>query len=332
MKKTITLNSKDNIYIKVYHLGYTEQGESSIFLLYTEKTEKKEVLYSLVIDCYEEKQCNQTDKILSEWKLEKNLNVFIWTHPHDDHSIGVKDIIEKYCSKGSLIFLANVFGIPEKFSNVCKDTIMYIKGLNKGKSVKNRIKVNSYVHYPETMDEVIFNGGHELKKLYVRSIAPFTYIGGILGGTKKIDCNKIGIGCILVLELEKNNINFLFGGDMDKYTIEALIDAEGDDIPRVYNYIKIPHHGSKNAQNLIEFLKVENSIKSDFASTSVFTQKKLPDYDVLRNYKEVVYELACTSDITSNVYGIGMICATYDISKKKVTKEYSGAAAIVNLQ
>lgn len=68
MKKIITLSSEDKVYIAVYHLGYSKQGESNIFILYTEE----KVLYSLTIDCYQEEQCNMTDQILSEWGLENN--------------------------------------------------------------------------------------------------------------------------------------------------------------------------------------------------------------------------------------------------------------------
>ena len=63
----------------------------------------------------------------------------------------------------------------------------------------------------------------------------------------------------------------------------------------------------------------------------MFTQKKLPNKEVLRKYKEVVKEIACTSDIASGVYGEGTICVTYDITEKKVTKEFSGSAKAVNI-
>ena len=326
MKKIITLSSEDKVYIAVYHLGYSKQGESNIFILYTEE----KVLYSLTIDCYQEEQCNMTDQILSELGLENKLNVFIWTHPHDDHSIGIKDIIKKYCNKDSLIFLANVFGCYDKLSVVCQQNIDYLKSINYRKQVKDKWKIHSYVHYPEVMDEIIFNGENEVKKISVHSISPFTQIGGMLGTEEKIDCNKLGIACILMLELKDCNMNFLFGGDMEKYTIQALIEENDDSLPRVFNYIKIPHHGSKNAENMIEYLKWDNSIKSEFASTSVFTQKNLPRKEVLKKYREVVDEIACTSNIEDDIYGQGMICLKYDVMKREVIKEFWGTAKVVN--
>ena len=63
----ITLEAAEEIYISIYHIGYSSQGESSLFILHTAT---KKVLYSMVIDCYEESS-NETDKILDEWNLHK---------------------------------------------------------------------------------------------------------------------------------------------------------------------------------------------------------------------------------------------------------------------
>jgi beta-lactamase superfamily II metal-dependent hydrolase len=38
-----------------------------------------------------------------------------------------------------------------------------------------------------------------------------------------INHNLSGIACILEVQMEYGNINFLFAGDMEKYTVERLI-------------------------------------------------------------------------------------------------------------
>lgn len=88
----ITLDKTEEVHISIYHIGYSSEGESSLFILHTSD---KNVLYSIVIDCYEE-NCNETDRILEEWQLERKVNLIIWTHPHDDHSLGIDNIIGKY--------------------------------------------------------------------------------------------------------------------------------------------------------------------------------------------------------------------------------------------
>ena len=96
MLKRLVINKQEKMKIAVYHIGYSSEGESSIFILYGED---KDIYYSMAIDCYEESQCNITDSILEEWGIaEKKLDMLIWTHPHDDHSAGLVQLVKKYCS------------------------------------------------------------------------------------------------------------------------------------------------------------------------------------------------------------------------------------------
>lgn len=326
MKKVITLEEKEKLFISVYHLGYSKQGEGSIFILYT-ATGK--VLYSLAIDCFTEEQWNMTDEILKQWKLNNKLNMFIWTHPHDDHSVGVDDIISEYCSKESIICMANIFGLEAKCSDVCKKNISYIKTLTHRKSVRNKWRINPVAHFPEVLDEVSFNGACEIKSLVVQCIAPFPELGGLEGSKRKPDFNMMGIGCILKVETKNENINFLFAGDMEHYTIERLIEENDESIPTVYNYIKIPHHGSENAENMIEYLELHEGLKSEFASASIFVQHNLPKVKVLDKYKKVVEKLGCTSDIAENNYGLGVINLVFDLESKKVYQKLYGTAGIL---
>lgn len=323
MKKVITLEEKENLFINVYHLGYSKQGEGSIFILYT-ATGK--VLYSLAIDCYTEEQCNMTGEILKQWNLKNKLCMFIWTHPHDDHSIGVVDILSEYCNKESIICMANIFGVETKCSEVCKGNINYIKTLTHRKSVGNKWRIKPMAHFPEILDEVIFNGECDIENLIVQCIAPFSEIGGMEGFKRYPDFNMMGIGCILKIKTKTGNVNFLFAGDMEHYTIEKLIEENDESIPTVYNYIKIPHHGSENAENMIEYLGIQEGLKSEFASASIFTKHHLPQKRVLDKYKNVVEQIGCTSDIIDNHYGLGVINLVFDLESKQVGHKFYGTA------
>jgi len=328
MKRAITLEKEDKLFIQVYHIGYSKQGEGCVFLLYTDNGR---VLYSMAIDCYEENQCNITDEILKKWKLENKLDMFIWTHAHDDHSVGVDKIIEKYCTKDSIICMENVFPIKTECSEICQKNIQYIQGLNYRKKVKNKWHINPLVHFPDILDNRQFNGENDIQRIIVQCVSPFSEIGGMQVGT--VDHNKSSIACIVKVEMKNNNINFLFSGDMERHTIEGLIEAYeeyGDVIPCVYNYIKIPHHGSENAANLIEFLKLEDGRKSQFASTSVFVNKNLPRKKVLQAYENVVEQIACTSNINVPQYGFGVVCLSFDLSLKKLKTNLYGTAEYVH--
>lgn len=281
MKKVITLEEKENLFISVYHLGYSKQGEGSVFILYTAT---RKVLYSLAIDCFTEGQCNMTAEILKRWNLKNKLCMFIWTHPHDDHSIGVDDVIREYCNKESIICMANIFGAESKCSEVCKSNINYIKSLTHRKSIRNKWRIKPMTHFPEILDEVIFNGECDIENLTVQCIAPFSELGGMECYKRNPDFNMMGIGCVLKVETKKGNINFLFAGDMEHYTIEKLIEEDDENIPTIYNYIKIPQ------------------------------------------YKNVVEQLGCTSDIVDNHYGLGVINLVFDLESKQVYHNFYGTA------
>lgn len=329
MKKRIILKQDDELCIAVYHIGYSLQGESSVFILYTSD---KKIVYSMVIDCYEENQCNMTDEILDKWGLQKKVNLFVWTHPHDDHSVGVTTIIEKYCNPETIIVTADVFNNRDAYTEVCQRNIDFINSLVFGKTVKKKWKINPLCHAFSPIDEIEFLGDNKLEKMEIKCISPLPNIGGVQGMYKNIDCNKISIGCVILLKMKEGYINFMFAGDMEKTNIEELIDEveRGEEIPRQYNYIKIPHHGSKNAIKMVEFLKPDDIIeKSEFASTSVYVHNKLPNKETINEYLKVVNKVACTSDIENENYGIGIVSQIYDLTANTVSNYFEGTAKLI---
>lgn len=324
----ITLDKAEEVHISIYHIGYVSEGESSLFILHTSTGN---VLYSLIIDSYEENN-NETDRILSEWNLEGRVNLIIWTHPHDDHSVGMDKLIKKYSNKSTKICTANVFNNDyQQYSKKCQDIILYLHSLNKNKQATNRRKIDSLCHFPGRIDKVEFNGKNVIQEMEILCVAPFSYLGGMQGLNKTTNINQMGIACIIKVLLNNNHVNFMFAGDMDHATIELLnSEADAEDIPRIYNYIKIPHHGSADSANMIEFLNSPEGKRSEYASTSIFTRKKLPVINVLQNYKKVIEEVACTSDIENNKYGTGIIHLEYNLNDLTVKKEYEGTATAIS--
>lgn len=323
----ITLDETEEVHISIYHIGYASEGESSLFILHTSTGN---VLYSLVIDCYED-NCNETDRILRQWNLTGKVNLIIWTHPHDDHSIGLDYIIKRYSNKSTKICTANVFENYQQYSKNCQKVTKYLYSLNTRKKAVNRRKINPLCHFPELLDRIEFNGKNVIKEMEVLCIAPIPYLGGMQGLNKTNNINQMGIACIIKVSLKSNYANFMFAADMDHATIELLnSEADEENIPRIYNYIKIPHHGSKDSANMIEFLNSIEGKKSEYATTSVFKRKKLPVLSVLRDYKKVTEEVACTSDVENEKYGVGIIHLEYNLNDLSVKKEYEGTASIVN--
>lgn len=161
-------------------------------------------------------------------------------------------------------------------------------------------------------------------------ISPFACLGGMQGVNKTANINQIGVACVIKVFLEEGCVNFMFAADMDNATIELLnSEADEEDVPRVYNYIKIPHHGSKKTIGMIDFLRQLDGKKSEYASTSVFKSKGLPSLEVLKEYKKVTREIACTSNVEADKYGIGIIHLDYDLYNLSVKKEYKGTASVL---
>lgn len=76
---------------KVFVLGHPTQGESIIFVLYGDE----QVLYSCVIDSFMIGDRIIPGEYLNKLKLKKITELF-WTHPHDDHSAGILQLVDTF--------------------------------------------------------------------------------------------------------------------------------------------------------------------------------------------------------------------------------------------
>lgn len=84
-------------------IGYRTRGESIVFFLKTDD----EVAYAGLVDCYELESVNMAANLLSETGADY-LDFVCWTHPHEDHSVGLAEIIRKYCSEKTAFWMAPI--------------------------------------------------------------------------------------------------------------------------------------------------------------------------------------------------------------------------------
>lgn len=329
-KKNTILESIDNLYLSIYIIGYTNQGESSVLILYTEKEEKKKILCSMVIDCYEEDEINRTVDILKSFSNKLKLDMLVWTHPHDDHTLGIDKIIKTYCNKNTKIITSNVLNTTDKYSTTCNNIKNFIANLNK--SQKKRWNISQNECMGNILQQTIFpNAGDLLDKLTIKCVAPCSDIISKEIGTNEI--NKLSIGILIELERKDGNINFLFTGDMENQTIRAVAQQqENEEMPNIYNYIKLPHHGGKSGEYLVKLLDKKN--KSQFGVSTVFKNtirefvEHNPERSVLETYKNYINQVACTSDAFNNKYGIGVIHVKYDLGTKEADITHEGTSCI----
>lgn len=328
-KKTI-LDKLNDLYIDVYTIGYTSEGESCIFVLYSTKPKTK-ILYSIVIDCYEESQRNCTIEILENIKNiypKLKLDMLIWTHPHDDHSIGIDKLQKEYCNKNTKIITSQILNTSDSYSLSCNKIKNHLAKINYRQ--KNKWNISQTETLGSPLQELNFeNAGDLISSLKIKCIAPCSSM--ICKKITDQEINKLSIGLLIEIEREDGNINFLFTGDLENQTIGEIIkQCKDEDIPYVYNYIKLPHHGGKSGELLINLL--DSGKKSKFGVSTVFrkTMKKdiilNPDESVLKKYKNYIDEVACTADVFNKNFGVGIIKVVYNLKSKTVDIIPKGSA------
>jgi len=321
----------EDIFIEVFLCGYEQEGESSVFVLYTRQPEYR-ILYSAVIDCYEDGQVNCTQKIL-ESLSEKcgkriELNMLVWTHPHDDHTKGLDVLIRKFCSRNTKIAAADIANSRIELSKVCQDLSDCLGRKNYG--LKKRWNISTVEKMGDLLQRVKFTGNPALiRELMIKCIAPCTDL--ISQRLSKDSINDLCIGIVMEIRREDGNINFLFAADMEEKTIRELVrEQEAEEIPNHYEYIKIPHHGGKSGERIVELLDPEN--KSQTAASTVYLKTMKngvclnPDKEVLKKYRKYIEEIDVTADVFGNKRGIGILRITYDLAGKSRKVETYGQA------
>lgn len=103
---------------KISFWGSADEGESIFFGLYGDG----KLLYSSVTDSFRYDGKLALDDYLKREKIEK-INHLFWTHPHDDHSDGVIELINDY--KPEEVFLSpELAKIPESINSTLSRTVL----------------------------------------------------------------------------------------------------------------------------------------------------------------------------------------------------------------
>lgn len=323
-KREKYLNSISDINIDIYLIGYKEQGESIVFVLYANKPNYK-VLYSIVIDCYEE-NINATKELLDEILTDK-VDMLIWTHPHDDHTKGMLELLKNYCSRETKIILANILGKEGlNLSKECKKVAKRIADLNIRKRI--RYDINEMVHCDNLLKSIEFLDADTVHKMEVRCIAPIPSISAKQSSKSSINPNDLCVAIIVELILKNGRkMHFLFSGDIENEVLSEIHRLqESYEIPDTYNFIKIPHHGGRSAEKVKEILNGKE--KSEYAATTIFlkddeAELTNPEIELLKEYKSYVNNIGCTSDVVNRNFGLGMLRINYPLQLYATKQHYT---------
>lgn len=115
--------------VNVYTIGYADKGESIYFSV---ESDKKDFFYDILIDCYKEEK-NETKELLNKLKSnkkkeDKKLSGICLTHYHEDHFIGLDEILNEYSKKGTIVLAPDV-DCPDSLTKGAKEIRKKIAGL-----------------------------------------------------------------------------------------------------------------------------------------------------------------------------------------------------------
>lgn len=302
----IFVKNIDNLYINVYIIGYSNQGESIILLI----KELDIVIYSIVIDSYVYKEIHETIEILKQNRVN-NIDIFCWSHPDEDHTLGINDIINSFCKKNTIFLLPQgVNGKDYDPINYSKESIEAIKTINSTNSYQNysHYTVQAHPEASSRIKKVTFKDSfNRTAVLDIQAIAPISAVINRItqNEPEKIVQNLYSIALLILIGDKK----FLFSGDIENQSIRQILDEDLLDI----FLLKTPHHTSKSSSVLydkIKYLKQE----IPYSCTTVFCKHNLPDLELIYNYKNCFTRFHSTGTNEDSDINFGVIEYTYSLT------------------
>lgn len=299
MKKSeISKSFYHKLTCKVYILGASSEGESVLFIVYGDD----KIIYSCITDSFIVDKVNIPEKILEECHLHQITDVF-WTHPHDDHSAGLIDLIEKY--KPEYVYIpSELQSLPDTFSVIPQNVLNKI---NMYPSFDNR-----YSYQPRiegiganycVLDKILSVNGVKIP-FSIYTIAP------AVGRTRR-DVITQNYGAIndfsIAVSIIIGDFSILLTGDIQDRMIQYVASDLQRDIPTP-NLMKIPHHGSKESLTIMSLFDTLPTI--DVAVTTAKKSSKLPKIEALDFYDPLCDRIYKIKD---DIQGVAIWGADIDI-------------------
>jgi len=309
--RTTNVFFQKKLILDIYLIGYRNKGESIIFVIYTDDIPS----YCGVIDCYEYNNLNVTVEILKKKDI-KSLDLLCWSHPDEDHSIGIDTIISLYANENTKVLLpGHINGNEYNYNPRIQNTFNIINQNVVSRKVKKYI-VRDVCDNMNLVHKNYINKSGQPYEFNICSIAPNSTILRGNDFKETIQKNDYSIGLVLSL----GEFKVLFSGDIENRTIERFEDFY---LPNFFDCIKVPHHTSESSDRLLNFLNYE--AKSEIACTTVFRNHKLPQVMLIDRYKNYVREFYCTGSIeTEDTEDYGVIHIQTDIVRKQMCTYLKG--------
>lgn len=291
-------SEKENIFIiNIYTVGYKEKGES---IYITIESRCKNFFYDILIDCYKTSQ-NITKILLGKIKRKKGINCICLSHYHDDHILGLDEILKDYSKINTLVLVpdvdcekslsANAVEIRKKIADLVKN------GKKKNGDV---LKVSNPCMI---LDNNIFTGDKKINFTII-AVSPFSNIT-MRNANKNpvsVELNDYSISLLVIF----GNLKLLFTGDTMDTTLRKMENM--NDV----NFLKIPHHGSNDSEKMLDLV---NICKDTVCVSTNYITSNLPDIKLLNKYTKLTDELYVTQKDSKDDFGIVHTRYEFDIEK-----------------
>lgn len=318
MLQTIPVSDTSKLQIKLYVIGYKEQGESIIMLFVD--TVNDTVVYSIVIDsCLANDGTSKTVEILDSSHVGK-LNILCWTHPDTDHTLGIDTLVNDYCDKTTKILIPfGLFGRdadPIAYNEGDQERIKNLFQHNNRKT-KCVIPVGPTSGDWERICDLQFDDVLNQTDAVIMAMSPHKdYIAENLTANSKIDKNHLSISLMVKI----GDYKFDFCGDITSRTINHIWEE-----PFIRPlFLKTPHHTSRYSLNLLDRLTVE---PDSLGCTTTFAREGLPHEDAVEAYLDRFSMFHSTGITAIEAPNYGMLEYTFDlVDKKRVSIRCHGHA------
>ncbi|MPQ42513.1 hypothetical protein [Clostridium tarantellae] len=309
----------ENDFITLYVIGYESQGESIIFSVGDK--------FLGVIDCFKVGDRFETKRIIKE--LDIPIDFICWTHVDWDHTYGLYELKEFFYEDTAIIVpeglgskeLRDLFNDPSSYQhdeyrniyNMIDDVENFISA-NEHTQIYNFKFTNKNNEYDFIMNTFapISKVVKGLNKDFIRNLVKCTDSDEF--GEKVIDenwyngsnkkNNLFSVGLEIVIKLNSEDIRICLTGDLDNDTILKMKPAKLNRIFSRNTILKIPHHGSKNADKLISN-EYDDGLKFEYAITTNYKKGNLPREKILNLYKKKG-RVFRTNKIEKEGYGVVM--------------------------
>ena len=301
--------SFDNLRVIIYVFGGKGVGESILGIL----TSNDKPFYTFVIDSCESDEINPVIKTLDKYNIKK-VDLLFWTHPHDDHSVGMENLITSFYRKGTVgIIPMHLFDRSQDVVEITEVCSRVLKAFHKKFKKKNLRSIECMPHECREVAGVEMNDKftHETKRCSFQVLTPIDYVldDKIRSGEKlsKSMLNHTSLSVIM----DFDGYCFYFGGDVQNASINQC-DTERLNSCR---WVKIPHHGSSGSTSLVGKL----GANIDTANSTTYLSQPLPVDEVLKRYHEdKKAQVYVTQEKTEDTASFGIIKYVYDFSGDEI--------------